>query len=430
MRLVGLFFLKNFPLILLQDLILRVMKNIIISNFHPILVGKLFDQTKLNQYTKFLYYHFQNLPKLDGIGSDIVDNELVSFDFISDQVDKYSVSFENINFRQCIIFEEVEDFIENIMGITSPLEYHFPTGFEVKGGHSFGPKIEVRMEWFKRKMGYVFDQFYSKTATRPENLVHVTCSGYSSPSVAQEAVIERNWETVQVTHSYHMGCYGAFPAIRTASSLICASPNNGRTDVVHTELLTAHLNLTEFSPGNTMICSLFSDGFIGYSLYEEKSFMADERIKEKKGLRIIASHEVIIPDSLEDMSWDLGEYNFLMTLSKRVPVFIRKNIKSFLSFLCAKGGVDLEEQKSKMHFAIHPGGPKIIDYVVSEIGVEKEQARWSYEVLRLHGNMSSATIPHVLDKIIDDPSIESGTKVVAMAFGPGLTATGLLLEKI
>ena len=182
------------------------MKSIIISNFHPILVGKLFDQTKLNQYTKFLYYHFQNLPKLNETGSDSNEEELVGFEFISDQVDKYSVASENINFRQSIIFEEVEDFIDHIMEITSPLEYHFPTGFEVKSGNSFGPKIEVRMEWFKRKMGYVFDQFYSKTATRPENLVHVTCSGYSSPSVAHEAVIERNWETVQVTHSYHMGC--------------------------------------------------------------------------------------------------------------------------------------------------------------------------------------------------------------------------------
>jgi len=406
------------------------MISIIISNFQPILVGKLFEQEKLNQYTKFLYYHFQNLPEFECSVSGIPEEKAVDFKSISDQVDKYSVSSESINCRQCIIFEDVEKFIDNIMEITSPSEYRFPNGFEVKGRNSFGPKIEVRMEWFKKKMGYVFDQFYSKTATRPENLIHVTCSGYSSPSVAQEAVIERDWKTVQVTHSYHMGCYGAFPAIRTASSLICFSPHLGRADVVHTELLSAHLNLTEFSPANTMICSLFSDGFIGYSLYEEESFMADDTIKDKKGLRILASHEVIIPDSLEDMSWDLGEYSFLMTLSKRVPVFIRKNIKSFLSDLCKKKGVDLEEQKSNMHFAIHPGGPKIIDYVINELEVSMEHARWSYEVLRCHGNMSSATIPHILNEIVNDRTIKSGTKVVAMAFGPGLTATGLLLEKI
>jgi predicted naringenin-chalcone synthase len=227
-----------------------------------------------------------------------------------------------------------------------------------------------------------------------------------------------------------MGCYGAFPAIRTGSGLITASKTHGRVDIVHTELLSAHLNLTEFTPSNTMICSLFADGFIGYSLYEEESFYSDETIIEKKGLRILASHEVIIPDSLEDMSWDLGEYNFLMTLSKRVPVFIRKNIKAFLTTLCNKGHVNLENQKDEMHFAIHPGGPKIIDYVVDEVGLTKEQACWSYDVLRRLGNMSSATIPHIFHEIIKDDEIKPGTKVVAMAFGPGLTATGLLLEKI
>lgn len=404
------------------------MKSVILSNFHPILVGKLIDQTKLNQYTKFLYYHFQNHPQLCVLGSDSV--EPVSFESISDHVDKYSVSAESINSRQILIFEDVENFIENEMDVTLPSEYHFPVGFELQSGNRYGPKIELRMEWFKKKMGYVFDEFYSNTNSIPENLIHVTCSGYSSPSVAQEAVIERDWQTVQVTHSYHMGCYGAFPAIRTGSSLLCASTTKGRVDVVHTELLSAHLNLVEFSNSNTMICSLFADGFIGYSLFDEESFMQDEAFPEKKGLRIVASHEVIIPDSLEDMSWDLGEYNFLMTLSKRVPVFIRKNIKPFLTTLCKKGDVDLEDEKANMHFAIHPGGPKIIDYVIDAIGLSKEQASWSYEILRRQGNMSSATIPHIFNEIVNDPTIKSGTKVVAMAFGPGLTATGLLLEKI
>jgi predicted naringenin-chalcone synthase len=406
------------------------MKSIIISNFKPILVGKLIDQQKLNQYTKFLYHHFQHL------GEPVEDliNEMQigpsSFDEISNQVDKYSIPSQSINKRQILIFEEVEDFLENKMETTSPSDYDFPSTLETKTGNTFGPKIGVRMEWFKKKMGYVFDEFYSDVDEAPENLVHVTCSGYSSPSVAQHATISRNWETTQVTHSYQMGCYGAFPAIRTASSLISGSNLNGRADVVHTELLSAHLNLTEFSIANTMICSLFADGFIGYSLYEEESFWNDKAVLEKKGLRILASHEVIIPDSLEDMSWEIGEYNFLMTLSKRVPVFIRKNIKGFLTTLCYKVGLDLEEEKSKMHFAIHPGGPKIIDYVVNAIGITKKQASWSYDILYRHGNMSSATVPHIFNEIVNDSNITAGTKIVAMAFGPGLTATGLLLEKI
>jgi hypothetical protein len=64
----------------------------------------------------------------------------------------------------------------------------------------------VRMEWFKNKMGYVLTNFIQMLMPL-ENLVHVTCSGYSSPSVAQQAAISREWQTTQVTHSYQMGCY-------------------------------------------------------------------------------------------------------------------------------------------------------------------------------------------------------------------------------
>lgn len=416
----------------MKQILIKNMKNIILSNFHPILVGNLISQSKLNQYSKFLYHHFQNHPieSLAGIDDQEIEIETVGFDFVSEHVDKYAIPSENINKRQCLIFEEVENFIENEMEHTEPSKYHFPIDFEVKGGNFFGPKIEVRMEWFSRKMRYVFDKFYTDTPHQPENLIHVTCSGYSSPSLAQEAVIKRKWETVTVTHSYHMGCYGAFPAIRTGSSLLTASKIDGRVDIIHTELLSAHLNLTDFSAANTMICSLFADGFIGYSLYEEDQFYEDKTLKNKHGLKIISSHEVIIPDSLEDMSWDLGEYNFLMTLSKRVPVFIRKNIKEFVAKLCDKGHVIFDTNKSEMYFAIHPGGPKIIDYVVDELEIEKKQANWSYHILHEYGNMSSATVPHILNEIINDTAITAGTKVVAMAFGPGLTATGLLLEKI
>ena len=104
--------------------------------------------------------------------------------------------------------------------------------------------------------------------------------------------------------------------------------------------------------------------------------------------------------------------------------------ESTLTTLCKKANIDLEQQKADMHFAIHPGGPKIIDYVIDAVGLKKEQANWSYEILRRYGNMSSATIPHIFNEIVNDPKIVSGTKIVAMAFGPGLTATGLLLEKL
>lgn len=404
------------------------MKTYILSNFQPIKVGKLINQVKLNQYTKFLYHYFQTHPIV--IESNYnANNSDLSFEEVSLHVDKYAVGVDKIKERQVLIFEEVDDFIINEMSSTSPSEYVFPSGFEIVPGSHYGPKIELRMEWFKKKMRSVFDQFYAENFSKPKHIVHVSCSGYSSPSVAQEAVIKRDWSTVNVTHSYHMGCYGAFPAIRTARGLLCQSGKTGRVDIIHTELLSAHLNLTEFSPMNTMICSLFSDGFIGYSLYDEFTFHNDTSRKNDAGLKILASHEIIIPDSLEEMTRDLGDYSFLMTLSKRVPLFIKQHISEFMKTMCGKIGLDFEKEKDSMYFAIHPGGPKIINYVVNELNIEDEQAFWSYEVLKYNGNMSSATVPHVFEKIVNDSNIKEGAKIIAIAFGPGLTATGLILEK-
>lgn len=402
-------------------------KQLILAGFKPVVIGKLIDQTLLNNYSKFLYYKF-SLQNKNKIIAEKNSEEDCIFDTVSEQVDKYAVSQEYINKRQVCIFEGVEDFIENEMSFTDISDYPLPRNFKNTENEVHGPKIEARMDWYKKEMKKVFDFFYEEKEVSPENLVHVTCSGYASPSIAQMAMIDRGWLNATVTHSYQMGCYGAFPAMRTANALLTESDTNGRVDIVHTELLSAHLDLTKLSAANSMICSLFSDGFIGYSLFEESKFKNDKVYKN--GLRIIAQHEVIIGDSVEDMTWDLGEYNFLMTLSRKVPVFIRKNIKSFLTDLCKKGNIDLEKEKYDLLFAIHPGGPKIIDYIVEELKLFKEQAKWSYAVLKRQGNMSSATIPHIFHDMIEDDSIKPGTKIVAMAFGPGLTATSLLVEKI
>jgi predicted naringenin-chalcone synthase len=50
-------------------------------------------------------------------------------------------------------------------------------------------------------------------------------------------------------------------------------------------------------------------------------------------------------------------------------------------------------------------------------------------VLFDHGNMSSATLPHIWQRLIDDPAVPRGTPIPSLAFGPGLTMCGALLEK-
>ena len=86
-----------------------------------------------------------------------------------------------------------------------------------------GEALDERMTLFEEVACDVFERVYTNTQTPPDDIVHVSCSGYVSPSPVQTFLSRRGWLNVGVTHSYHMGCYGAFPAIRTAVGLVGSS---------------------------------------------------------------------------------------------------------------------------------------------------------------------------------------------------------------
>ncbi len=80
------------------------------------------------------------------------------------------------------------------------------------------------------------------------------------------------------------------------------------------------------------------------------------------------------------------------------------------------------------HWAIHPGGPRIISTVAERLGLQEEDVAPSRRVLRDHGNCSSATVLIVLDQLVQDRRAAPGQHIVMMAFGPGLTLYLALLR--
>jgi predicted naringenin-chalcone synthase len=109
-----------------------------------------------------------------------------------------------------------------------------------------------------------------------------------------------------------------------------------------------------------------------------------------------------------------------MSLAKEVPVLIARSLPRFVQQL----GAD----KNSL-FAVHPGGPKILTNIQDILGLSSAQLQYSSDILLRYGNMSSATLPHIWKAIAEDENIPSGTSVVSLAFGPGLTLCGLLMIK-
>ena len=278
-----------------------------------------------------------------------------------------------------------------------------------------GFPISQRMSFFEKVSDQRMNEFYETEQKAPELLIHVSCTGYVSPSAAQKVAVSKGWhQSTRISHAYHMGCYASLPAIRQATDHLSGSrsANGGRVDIGHNELCTLHLNPTLHSPEQMVVQSLFADGHIRYSL--AKSAPAENC------LEILAVQEELIPNSMEAMTWRVSEKGFEMTLAREVPEFIQGSIQQSLDRLGREADVTKEEMNSAI-FAIHPGGPRIIDLLSDLLRLRVEQSEASRQVLLNHGNMSSATLPHVWKRILENPELPDGAVIISFAFGPGLT---------
>jgi predicted naringenin-chalcone synthase len=293
--------------------------------------------------------------------------------------------------------------------------------------HPRGKGASARAEFFRRFVTAYFEREYEHETSAPGDLIHVSCTGYTSPSGAQEVVDSRGWGSLtRVTHAYHMGCYAAFPALRIAAgqlllpSAFGARAAEPRVDIAHTELCSLHLDPSNHSLAQLVVQSLFADGLIRYSL-------SCEAVGPR--LRVLALAERILPASRDAMSWSLSDTGMLMTLSRDVPELVGAALRDFVADLYRRADLELADELSRTLFAVHPGGPKIIDAVHSRLELSDAQVQISRDVLFCYGNMSSATLPHIWMRILADPSVAPGTLVLSLAFGPGLTICGGLFRK-
>ena len=281
-----------------------------------------------------------------------------------------------------------------------------------------------RSRFFQEVSERVFEEYYAKVQDPPSVLIHVTCTGYVSPSGAQRLVARKDWGRVtEVIHAYHMGCYAALPATRIAAGFL--ERGKARVDLVHTELCTLHLDPSRHGPEQLVVQTLFADGVIRYCAAD-----AGKEPGSTKGMAMLTTHEEIVPGTEDAMTWMVSEFGMQMTLSRKVPDHLRAGLKGFLDRMGAELDLPTDQLCREALFAIHPGGPRIIDELATLLGLRAEQVQASNDILRNYGNMSSATLPHIWKAILEDAAVPSGTLVVALAFGPGLTIAGAILRKV
>lgn len=258
------------------------------------------------------------------------------------------------------------------------------------------------------------------------HVVTVSCTGFFAPGLDIELVRRLGLPaTTQRTYIGFMGCYAAFNALRVAHSF-CQSDPSARVLVVCAELCTLHFQVSQ-DLESAVINGIFSDGAAAAVVSSRSADEASGRLAYER------SHTVLDDDSLDHMTWDLGDTGFRMGLSARVPSVLARRLPEYVQQLVDATGTSAEEID---FWAIHPGGRAIVEQAKDVLSLADHDVEDSLEVLRLHGNMSSPTILFVLQRVLHrhEAARSSGAdgyrQGIALAFGPGLTVEGALFRRI
>lgn len=247
------------------------------------------------------------------------------------------------------------------------------------------------------------------------HLIVVSCTGMYAPGLDIELVERLGLRhDVQRLSINFMGCYAAFNAIK-AGNAFCKADPHATVLIVCVELCSIHFQ-KQSSEDNMLANALFADGAAAILMKGEPA----------SGINLIpfSFHNALSFSKEPQMAWRVGNAGFEMKLSSYVPGIIQDGIKKLTDDMLGKIKKDFA---SIRHFAIHPGGKKILEAIERELGISKDDNRHAYAVLNQYGNMSSPTVLFVLHHLLRElTGKNNGEDILSFAFGPGLTLESIL----
>ncbi len=235
------------------------------------------------------------------------------------------------------------------------------------------------------------------------HLVVASCTGMSAPGLDLQILRRLGLDpSVERTLIGFMGCYAAISALKAARHIVRSEPD-AKVLVVNCELCTLHLKETT-DLEQLLTFSIWGDGASAALVTAEPT-----------GLRLDGFRALLAGDADELMTWNVRDDGFDMVLSGRVPATIQSVLGKHRGEILGNRDVDEIDL-----WAVHPGGRSVLDAIQKTLDLAPGALAPSREVLRDNGNMSSATVMFVLEKMLADG--RPGQQGIGMAFGPGLTA--------
>jgi len=295
---------------------------------------------------------------------------------------------------------------------------HFYT--PAKAADDSGPTTGRRMERYAREAGPLAERAARRalaaSGCRAEEITHVvtvSCTGFAAPGIDSSLVRCLGLSPhVARLHVGFMSCHGSINGLMAAKALAESSPS-ARVLLCAVELCTLHFQ-QGFDPSQLFANSLFGDGAAAVVIGPEESGPAG-------AWQVRATGSLLMPDSSDAMTWEVGDHGFRMNLEGLAPHLISPQFRGWVKEWLAGLGFSMEKVGS---WAIHPGGARMASAVARMLKLPKGATSVSADVLAECGNMSSPTVLFVLDRL---QQTGAARPCVLLAFGPGVAVEAALV---
>lgn len=296
--------------------------------------------------------------------------------------------------------------------------YSIMDAHQVFFNYSLEDRNAIYVEGMKELGQRCLEKALDKAKWSPRDIdyiITVSCTGIMIPSVDAYLInaldMRQDIMRLPVTE---MGCAAGISGMIYAYEFLRANPGK-RAAVIALESPTATFQLDDYSMVNIVSAAIFGDGAACVLMSSHP---------DDKGPKLIDQAMYHFYNATHMMGFNLVDTGLQMILDKSVPQQIADHFPAIIHPFLERNGRSIEDVE---HLIFHPGGKKIVQTVEELFGKLGKNIDDTKEVLKLYGNMSSATVLYVLERFMEKETRE-GELGLMLSFGPGFSAQRILLE--
>ncbi len=253
-------------------------------------------------------------------------------------------------------------------------------------------------------------------------LIVTSVTGVAVPSVDARLIPRLGLRSdVRRLPVFGLGCVAGAAALGRLHDYLVGWP--GRTAA----LLAVETCSLTWRPDETSTADLVASGLFGdgAAALIASARPAGDQPGQTRRPQVIASRSEVFPDSGDTLGWRLGTDGFRIILTAELADVVERRLGGSVTAFLAQHGLTVDGISA---WLCHPGGPKVLDAVQRALKLPDSAMEVSRRSLAEVGNLSSASVLHILQKTMDECPPPPGSAGLMIGLGPGVSAELVLLR--